>query len=129
MKKIIFTIITIAIIITGFSLKKSVIISKNNIEVYHFYNKSFGQTCTKAKVYIKELQQENPDDFSFKIVNISQKNPKSFIKKYNESGKNIIIFNKKKETYIVSSMRRLIKEKKSKSLVKESFLKELESIL
>ena len=115
----------------GFLWQKTIVnaVPNDTIEIYHFYHPPFGVTCSKAEKYIKEVIENDFKNVSFKSVNTEQTPCEQFIKDCPCNQKEVIIFNKSKNKFLISSLRSLIKQGKAKEEIQNTLITELKSIL
>ncbi|MCP4354692.1 MAG: hypothetical protein GY793_03465 [Proteobacteria bacterium] len=103
--------------------------SNKDIEVYYFYFEPFGYTCSHIEKYTKDILSKKFKEISFKLVDVYTTAPESLVKGYSNKEKALVIFNKKTNKFVVSSMRKLLKYGFSKEDVQDKFVTELISIM
>jgi len=100
----------------------------NNIEIYYFYHQPFGMTCSKIENYVKELTDKELQGVKFEKIDVNQTAPESIVKGYNSKSKDLVIYNRSKGDYLVSSMRMLLKLGYKRDYVKEKFIEEAKTL-
>lgn len=103
---------------------------KDNLEVYYFYHKPFGGVCSKTEEYIKNtISEHNLKNVRFQSIDINSRKGKKFTSIYSGEKKTVVIFNRKNNKIIHSSMRSLIKKDKAKKEIVTEFLSKLNSVI
>jgi hypothetical protein len=129
--KIVYFFIFMIVSACGFLWQKTIVnaVPNDTIEIYHFYHPPFGVTCSKAENYIQEVIKNDFKNVSFKSVNTEQTPCDQFIKDCPCNQKEVVIFNKSKNEFLISSLRSLIKQGKAKEEIQNTLITELKSIL
>lgn len=100
------------------------------VAIHQLYFEPYGQTCNLSEKIIKEIITEHPEiKINFDVVNIDLPENQKYKDDYKINDKAVIIASEdKKDKFVVSRIRELIKYGLDETEVKKSFIREIKSI-